>query len=88
MSKLLKISNTDLTIETSSIMVVQIGNYYFEIDERFSWIEVYLNGKEHKKFVAEIDEDDMPLADPDEFKMYCLKWFFNNVEIVKEGTEC
>ena len=87
MGKLLQITGDDIFISTSTIMVVQIGDFSFEVDERFPWIEVYLTGGEHKKFVTEIDEEDMPtFVDYEKFKVYCLNWFFNNVEIVEEVT--
>lgn len=91
MSKMIKTTNTDIRIDTSSIMVIEIGDFSFEVDERFPWIDVYLTGGEHKEFIAEIDEEDMPIfIDSEEgykdLKRYCLNWFFNNVEVVKDIT--
>ena len=89
MSKMLKITNTDIKVDASSIMVVEISDFSFEVDERYPWIDVYLTGGEHKEFVTQIDEDDTSIfSDSEEgyesLKRYCLNWFFNNVEIVKE----
>ena len=85
--KKIQTTNTNINVDLSTIMVVQIGDFSFEVDERFPWIEVYLTGGEHKKFVTEIDEEDMPtFVDYEKFKVYCLNWFFNNVEIVEEVT--
>lgn len=89
MSKMIKTTNTDIRVDTSSIMVVEIGDFSFEVDERYPWIDVYLTGGEHKEFITQIDEDDTPLFSDSEagyenLKRYCLNWFFNNVEIVKD----
>lgn len=85
MDKMIKTTNSEVKIETSTIMVVEIGDLSFEVDERFPWIDVYLTGGESKKFVTQIDEKDIPVfVKHDDLKLYCLNWFFNNVEIVKE----
>lgn len=89
MNKMIKTTNTDIKVDTSSIMVVEIGDFSFEVNERFPWIDVYLTGGEYKEFVAQIDEEDMPTfvdypEGYEELKRYCLNWFFKNVEIVKD----
>lgn len=84
MSKMIKITDTDIKIEESTILVVEIGTLSFEIDERYPWIDVYLTGGESKEFVTQIDEENMPVfVEHEELKRYCLNWYFNNVEIVK-----
>lgn len=90
MSKMIKTTNTDIKVDTSSIMVVEIGDFSFEADERYPWIDVYLTGGEHKEFVTQIDEENQPIfvdnskEGYEKMKRYCLNWFFNNVEIVGE----
>lgn len=85
--KKIQTTNTNINVDLSTIMVVQIGDFSFEVDERFPWIEVYSLGGEHKKFVTEIYEEDMPtFLDYKKFEIYCINWFFNNVEIVEEVT--
>lgn len=84
MSKMIKTTDTDIKIEESIILVVEIGTLSFEIDERYPWIDVYLTGGESKEFVTQIDEENMPVfVEHEELKRYCLNWYFNNVEIVK-----
>lgn len=84
MSKMIKTTDTDIKIEESTILVVEIGTLSFEIDERYPWIDVYLTGGESKEFVTQIDEENMPVfVEHEELKRYCLNWYFNNVEIVK-----
>lgn len=89
MSKIIKTTNTDIRVDTSSIMVIEIGDFSFEVDERYPWIDMYLIGGEYKEFVAQIDEEDMPVFSDypegyENLKRYCLNWFFKNVEIVKD----
>ena len=88
MTKMIKTTDTEMKIDTSSILVVEIGDLSFEKDERYFWIDVYLNGGENKKFMTQIDEDDMPiLIEHEELKRYCLNWYFNNVEIIEKVEE-
>ena len=88
MTKMIKTTDAEVKIDTSSILVVEIGSLSFEVDGRFPWINVYAIGGEHKEFVTEIDEDDMPIfVEHDELKRFCLNWYFNNVEIVESSKE-
>ena len=88
MSKMIKTTDTEMKIDTSSILVVEIGDLSFEKDERFFWIDFYTGSGENKKFITQIDEDDMPiLIEHEELKRYCLNWYFNNVEIIEKVEE-
>ena len=84
MSKIIKTTNADITVNTSTTLVVEIGELCFEVDERFPWINVYkISDFVKKEFITEIDEDDMPIfVEHEELKRYCLNWYFNNVEII------
>lgn len=84
MSKMIKTTNTDITVETSTTLVVEIGEFCFEVDERFPWINVYRTVDFTKReYVTEIDEEDMPIfVEHGELERYCLNWYFNNVEVV------
>lgn len=85
MSKMIKTTDIDVKVDTSTILVVEIGILSFEVDERYPWINVYLTGGESKEFVTQIDEENMPVfVEYEELKRYCLNWYFNNVEIVKK----
>lgn len=85
MSKMIKTTDTNIEVETSEILVVQIGTLSFEVDERYPWIDVYNIGGENKEFITQIDEEDMPIfVEHEELKTYCLNWYFNNVEIVSD----
>ncbi|MGG7213499.1 hypothetical protein ACQPUY_07750 [Clostridium nigeriense] len=83
MSKMIKTTDTDVKVDTTKILVVEIGTLSFELDERFPWIDVYLVGGESKEFVTQIDEENMPvIVEHEELIRYCLNWYFNNVEII------
>lgn len=84
MSKMIKTTNADIKVDTSTTLVVEIGELCFEVDERFPWINVYkITNFIKKEFITEIDEDDMPVfVEHEELKRYCLNWYFNNVEII------
>ena len=88
MSKMIKTSNTNIKIELSTINVVKIGDFQFEIEEGYPWVDVYLTGGECKDFVTQIDETDgkpIPTGiEDEEFKIFCLNWFFDNVEVASE----
>ena len=85
MSKMIKTTDTNIEVEISEILVVQIGTLSFEVDERYPWIDVYNIGGENKEFITQIDEEDMPIfVKHEELKTYCLNWYFDNVEIVTE----
>lgn len=85
MSKMIKTTDLDIAVDTSTILVVNIGGLSFEVDERYPWIDVYLIGGENKEFITEIDDKDMPVfVEHEELQRYCLNWYFNNVEIIKK----
>lgn len=83
MSKIFKTTDTGIHVDVSTILVIEIGQLSFELDERFHWIDVYKIGGENKEFITQIDDDDMPIfVEHDELKRFCLNWYFNNVEII------
>ena len=84
MSKMIKTTDTEVKVDTSTTLVVEIGELCFEVDERFPWINVYkIADFVKKEFITEIDEDDMPVfVEYEELQRYCLNWYFNNVEII------
>lgn len=89
MTKKIKTTDTGVEVNTSSILVVEISNFSFEVDERYPWIEVYSIGGESKEFVTEIDGEDLPiLTNHDDLKIFALNWYFENVEIVKNIEHC
>ena len=84
MSKKIKTTDSNMDVNTSTIDVVEIDGISFEKDERFPWVDIYRIGNEEKEFMEEVDEEEMPTG-LDELKVFALNWYFNNVEIIKEG---
>lgn len=89
MSKMIKTTDADIKVETTTTLVVEIGELCFEVDERFPWINVYrIVDFTKREYVTEIDEDDMPIfVEHEELKRYCMNWYFNNVEIIEKVEE-
>lgn len=83
---MIKTTDTNIEVYTSTILVVQIGTLNFEVDERYHWIDVYRTVDFTKReYVTEIDEEDMPIfVENGELERYCLNWYFNNVEIIAD----
>lgn len=85
MSKMIKTTDTNITADTTTILVVEIGMLNFELDERFPWVTVYSLGGESKEFIEEInDGDTAAIVGHEELKRFALNWYFNNVEIVEK----
>ena len=85
MSKLIKTTDADMKVDITTILVVEIGTFSFEVDSRYPWIDVYMIGGESKAFVSQIDKEDMPIfVEHEELKIFALNWYFNNIEIVKK----
>ena len=80
---MIKTTDTNIEVYTSTILVVQIGTLNFEVDERYHWIDVYAVCGENKEFITQIDDEDMPVfVEHKELKKYCLNWYFNNIDII------
>jgi len=85
MSKLIKTTETDMKVNTLTILVVEIGLFSFEVDGRYPWIDAYMVGGESKILITQIDEEDMPVfSEHEELKIFALNWYFKNVEIAKQ----
>ena len=82
---MIKTTDTDLTVRASKVMVVEIGHIRFEWEADYPWITVLSKGDEQNIFLYEIDEDDITCSfgSLEDYKLFCLNWFFKNVEIVK-----
>lgn len=86
MFKKIKTTDINVKVDTSTILLVEIGTLSFEVDERYPWINVYLIGGENKEFITEIDDKDMPVfVEHEELQRYCFLNYFNNVEIIKKA---
>lgn len=77
-------TNTDLEVKTTNIQVVEIGDLFFEQDERYPWVDIYLIGDEGRaEFLERIDEEEMPTG-LEELRIFALNWYFKNVEVINK----
>ncbi len=87
MSKMIKTTDADMRINTTTIEVVEINGIRFEHDEQLFEIQVYATNSDctEKDLVDTIEEDlENPVIGFEDLKRVVLNWYFNNVEIVKE----
>ncbi|HBL06455.1 MAG TPA: hypothetical protein DDZ33_05890 [Clostridium sp.] len=87
MSKMIKTTDADMRINTTTIEVVEINGIRFEHDEQLCEIQVYATNSDctEKDLVDTIEEDlENPVIGFEDLKRVVLNWYFNNVEIVKE----
>lgn len=82
-SKKIKTTITDMDIQTTSILAVEINKLRFEIDERFPWITIYQWNEANLTRIDEIDEDfTIEIQTLEQLKVAALNWYFDNVEVV------
>lgn len=88
MSKKIKTTDTNLRVDTSTCLVVDINGTRFVLDERYPWIEILeLCNSEYYKNIDEIDEDFVTeIRTLEDLKVVAMNWYFNNVEIVKASN--
>jgi hypothetical protein len=69
----------EFEINESLIYVIEIGDYIFEKDDRFQWIDVYKRNKDYKKYIFEIDTDEVcSVYNTETLKHFCIEWFNKN----------
>jgi len=84
---MIKTTDADMRINTTTIEVVEINGIRFEHDEQLCEIQVYATNSDctEKDLVDTIEEDlENPVIGFEDLKRVVLNWYFNNVEIVKE----
>jgi len=83
----IKTTDTNLEVDTSTVMIVRAGSFKFEQEEGRPWISIYLEGttQEDDSFIEEITTDEtVGIVDFEDLKRFALNWIFKNVEIVKD----
>jgi hypothetical protein len=70
-------------VDTSTAMIVNVGAFKFVKDEKYPWIDIYMEGGERDEFIEQVDGIEDEPATFDEFTVWAINWVFNNVEVVK-----
>lgn len=80
MSKRIKTTDTGFNILESTTEVININGVQFEHNNLEFDVDVYLgNDRTDKEYY-----DSFEIGDNEDFKIACINWYFNNVEVVKE----
>lgn len=80
MSKRIKTTDIGFNILESTTEVININGVQFEHNNLEYDVDVYLgNDRTDKKYY-----DSFEIGDDEDFKISCINWYFNNVEVVKD----
>lgn len=82
-SKINSIYNGDIAVNTSTVMVVEVGELRFEMDERFPWINVFINDDSEVGYslIDELEEID-PIITNEDLAVVAMNYYFKNVKVV------
>ncbi|MCC3668070.1 hypothetical protein [Terrisporobacter mayombei] len=83
--KINSIYNGDVKVNTSTIMVVEVGDLRFEMDERFPWINVFITDNTDLGYslIDEIEEIE-PIMNHEDLAVIAMNYYFKNVNIATE----
>lgn len=83
--KINSIYNGDVKVNTSTIMVVEVGDLRFEMDERFPWINVFITDNTDLGYslIDEIEEIE-PIMNHEDLAVIAMNYYFENVNIATE----
>jgi hypothetical protein len=84
MSKLITTTNTDLTVNTQTAMIVQVGDVKFVKEQEFPWVNIFLTGGEVDDYVTQVENFEEEFVDLESMKIWAINWVFYNVEVVSE----
>jgi len=88
MIKKIKTTDLDLTVRTSTAIIIQVGLIKFVKDEEYPWIDIFVTGGETDEFIEQEDtENASRVIDLEDLKIFAVNWVFENVEVVKEIKE-
>lgn len=83
--KKIRLTNIDLTVNTTTLLVVTIDVFKFYKDTRNGWLQINLvaGGGDSEEFVDEVHGKEAATVNTiEDLKRFALNWIFNNVEIV------
>lgn len=83
--KMIQTFTGDIKVEFSTIMVAEVGNLRFEMDERFPWINVFINDNSDLGY-SKIDEleEIKPIITHDDLVVVAMNYYFEKVHMVTE----
>ena len=84
-NKIDQVFTGDIKVELSTIMVVEVGDLRFEMDERFPWINVFINDNSDLGY-SKIDEleEIKPIITHDDLVVVAMNYYFEKVRMVTE----
>lgn len=83
--KKIRVTNIDLTVNTTTLLVTTIDIFKFYKDTQNGWlqIDIVAGGGDSEEFVDEVyGKEAATVNDIEDLKRFALNWIFNNVEIV------
>lgn len=84
-SKINIVYSGDVKVDTSTVMVAEVGDLRFEMDERFPWINVFIydNTDLGYSLIDEIEEIES-IMNHEDLAAVAMNYYFKNVKIVTQ----
>jgi len=81
MTKMIRMNDIDLDINTGTTMYVNIDVFKFIADEQLESVEIQIETNGESEFLEEVHTS---ITNHDDLKKFALNWIFNNVEITSD----
>lgn len=85
MNKKIRTTDTELTVTTSTAIIVTVGYFKFVKEEAYPWIDIFITGGEDDELIIQDDTNKAnKVIDLTDLKVFAVNWVFENIEIVKD----
>lgn len=84
MTKINTLFDGDIKIDTSNIMVIDVAELRFQLDERFPWIDVLIMDDTDTgySFVEQIELEEKISMTEEEFRVFSINWYLKHTEFL------